>query len=122
MPLSSPINSVIYQGNLPYPENILDLAEAFYHGFRCGVVHNAKIMEYGRINPDKMISPDIIQEKPWAPGTAQIEVSVNPSLLFKAVVAKFEDYLVRLRDKTQIDLRTKFANRFKSDTGITLAP
>jgi len=29
---------------------ITDIANALYHGFRCGLLHSGRILEYGRIN------------------------------------------------------------------------
>jgi len=116
--LSKTINSVEYKNNLPYEVIITDLAHAFYHGFRCGIIHNAKIMEYGRINGDPKIAPDVIQERKWDNEGTQIEVAVNPGLLFKVLKYNFQTYLQELGNKKNTNLRENFAKRFKQDTGI----
>ena len=116
--LSRPIHSVGYKNSLPYEVIITDLAHAFYHGFRCGIIHNAKIMEYGRINGDPKIAPDVIQERKWDNDDTLIEVAVNPSLLFKGLKYKFESYLQELGNKENTDLRENFAKKFKQDTDV----
>lgn len=97
-------------------ERIETLAQGFYHGFRCAIVHNAMIMDYGRISGEP-VAPKTVQLRPW---DGKREIAVNPTLLFAAVLKRFDEYISDLLDKNNNELRQRFASKFERDFGIKL--
>lgn len=101
---------------------IENLAQAFYHGFRCGIVHSAMIMDYGRITDRPDIAPQMIQARKWGKTIKDREVVVSPALLLRSVIRGFETYIQALKDQSQQALRQHFANKMKRDFGVILNP
>ena len=117
--INPPINSIDFRNG--QPKQISSLAEAFYFGFRCGVVHNASIINYGRISgPDKV--PEVIQLRQWGAHGENREVGVCPEILLECVTEKHNCYIQDLLNKTNSELRQNFASKFERDFGITLSP
>jgi hypothetical protein len=111
-----PLESSTFYSDEWSPETIANLSHAFYHGFRCGIVHNGRVLEYGRISGD-LEAPKIVQVKPWKNGGGR-EVAVNPRLLIERVDKIFHDYVDKLLDPSNKDLREKFAKKFERDFAI----
>ena len=125
-PISPPIKSWTWyfdkSGNQKTKiEQIETLAQGFYHGFRCGIVHGAMIRDYGRISGIEA-APKIIQLRQWGQNPNEVEIAVNPTLLFQLVSNTFNRYIADLLDEKNQELRRKFANKFYKDFGITLIP
>jgi len=93
---------------------ISDCADAFWIGFRNGIVHNAMILPFGRINRSPI---GIFNEELWDKKQNLIQITINPKNLFKRVVKVFDDYISRLLVSSNIDLRNNFKNKFLRDFG-----
>lgn len=109
-----------YDGNKKFrifrnikPTNDHDFAWGFYKAFRNGIVHNGLVLPIGRHNrSDKknMITCDF-----WGSSNQNIELRVNPQLLFNKVKICFNKYIRQLRmSKT---LQRRFQNKFFRDFG-----
>ena len=86
---------------------VLDL---MYEGIRCGLYHsgitNGKIFLTGEI------------ETPMAFDLQLQMLIVNPHLLVPKLKGHLKDYVERLRDTNNVDLRTKFEVRYDFDTRV----
>ena len=113
------IQSSTYRNGEWWVEPIHSLDKAFWHGFRCGIIHNGMILEYGRISTPR-IAPEIVQlrDRDDKHGT---EVAVNPVLLLERVNQLFQDYMRQLLSPSETELRKKFAAKFERDFGVVLA-
>lgn len=100
-------------------EEIKHLAYAFYHGFRSGIVHGGRILEYGRISGPQ-VAPKIIQIRKWGEKSENQEVAVSPELLFECVENRFMDYIKALTEGNNLKLRQNFAKKFGLDFGVSL--
>ncbi len=114
-----PIESWSYKNNslVPRPESIDTLAKGFYHAFRCGIIHGAMIMDYGRISGEP-VAPQLVQLRSW---NGHREIAVNPTLLFNVVVKRFDAYILELLNSDNRKLRERFRNKFFRDFGIKLS-
>ncbi len=65
-----------------------DYADAFWFGFRNGIVHNGMILPFGRINRSSKTS--IIKEEIWDNKNNFIEITINPANLFVSVIKTFK--------------------------------
>lgn len=100
---------------------IKDLAEAFYHAFRCGIVHSAMILDYGRISGGDIVGTGkVVSLRKW--GNEEREVAVNPFELLTRVEKVFDDYVDLLRDKANRRLRINFARKFLRSFGAKVVP
>ncbi|KKM69515.1 hypothetical protein LCGC14_1450010 [marine sediment metagenome] len=90
-----------------------DYAWGFYKAFRNGIVHNGLVLPFGRHNrSDK--NNQIISSS-WGKFNQNIELKVNPQLLFKNVKKSFRKYIRQLRiSKT---LQKRFQNKLYRDFG-----
>jgi len=115
--IKPPITSCYYSSKKKkwFSEQIHDVAEGFYHCFRCGVVHSGMILEYGRIN--KRYPEELIKIIEWK--TDKREINVNPSKLLQTIKEKFNDYIMELRNNNQ-KLKKNFIKRLKFDYGLKL--
>lgn len=94
--------------------NVLSLVDAvldlMYEGVRCGLYHsgitNGKIFLTGEINT------------PIAFELQNQMLVVNPHLLVPRLKAHLRDYIARLRDINNLDLRTRFETRYDFDTRV----
>ena len=86
---------------------VLDL---MYEGIRCGLYHsgitNGKIFLTGEI------------KTPMGFELQNQMLIVNPHLLVPKLKAHLQDYVVRLRDVNNTDLRAKFEMRYDFDTRV----
>ncbi len=84
-------------------DNYDNYAAAFYSGFRCGILHEARIKHYGGIDGKvKLINYDLRQGC----------ILVNPVSLISSVSSAYNDYMKRLRNG-DTELVRKFRIRFK---------
>lgn len=97
------------------------LDQAFWHGYRCGIIHNGMILEYGRISGS--FGEQVVQLREREDGKGQ-EVVVNPGILIRRVDEIFKIYIQQLLDEdgSNQTLRKNFAEKFERDFGITIKP
>ncbi len=117
-PIDPKIQSSTYRKGEWCVEQIDSLDKAFWHGFRCGIIHNGMILEYGRISASE-VAPKIVQlrEREDKNGT---EVAVNPALLLERINQLFQEYIRQLLGPSETELRKKFAAKFERDFGVAL--
>ena len=104
-------------------KTLTDVADVLYHGYRCGILHQAHIPPYGGVDPGASHAAQVI-----IPGLAKYKstglncpmVTLNPLLLLNDVRAAFEQYLSELKDRdTKHDqLRANFKSKFSSSFGV----
>ena len=104
-------------------DTLADVADVLYHGYRCGILHQAHIPPYGGVDPGAAHAAQVI-----VPGLAKYNttgldcptVILNPLLLLKDVRTSFEQYIGELKDRdTKHDqLRANFKSKFSSSFGI----
>src|SRR5207237_180035 len=92
------------------PEFIKDLAEKLYEDARCGLSHDA--MTRHRIMLSHRAKAPIGVSMNKVTG-AVAAVVINPGLWVDEVDAHLKEYVARLRDVKNVDLRTKFETLFK---------
>lgn len=119
-PIQPPIHSYTYTLQGWRKEAILSLDHAFWHGFRCGIIHNGMILEYGRISGDP-IAPKIVQIRDREDSKGK-EVAVNPRLLIDRVDRVSRNYVRRLTQRSERKLRNNFSAKFMRDFGLKLTP
>jgi hypothetical protein len=96
-------------------ETIKDVADGFYHCFRCGVVHSAGIMEYGRIST--RYTGEMIRVVEWAEGKQ--EINVNPVELLRKLKCIFADYIRRLKEEEFLP-KKNFIEKFRLEYGVQI--
>ena len=97
-----------------------DYAQAFYHIFRCSLLHNAMIGDCGRIS-GKSILKKSIKLRSWRCRNKKgREIAVNPILLLKNLEVFFNRYIKKLHDANEKNLRRNFVKKFEWDFGITI--
>lgn len=97
-----------------------DYAQAFYHIFRCGLLHNAMIADCGRIS-GKSILKKSIKLRSWKYGNKKgREIAVNSILLLKNLEVFFNRYIEKLYDKREENLRRNFVKKFEWDFGVKI--
>lgn len=109
-----------YDGNIHFrkfrimnPSKDHDFAWGFYKAFRNGIVHNGLVLPFGRHN--RSDKNNVIISNSWGKSNQNIELKVNPQLLFKKVKKCFKKYIRQLRrSKT---LQKRFQNKFFRDFG-----
>ena len=113
-----PIDSVKPNGNdHPCPERIASIPEEFYHGFRCGLVHSGRILEYGGVNRENRKNAFVV--KKWKSGRKKgFEIQLNPVILFKDLEKFFKQYLSDLK-KPGV-LQNNFKKKFYWEYAIKL--
>jgi hypothetical protein len=105
------------------PERQLDLkkvSEVFYHGLRCGLLHQAHAMPYCGVVPGgPAIEVHEKGETEYAAGGDCPTVVFNPWQIFDDTVKVFETYLKNLKDPSTkySDLRDRFKKKFTDSFG-----
>lgn len=114
----------------PRHNPLTDVADVLYHGFRCGILHEAHAPLYCGILPGN--SPPKIEPTNHAkygagatsstPGTDCPVVAIYPEHLFGEVMTFFAGYLVNLKDKDMRydPLRDSFKKKFSASFGIDI--
>lgn len=94
-------------------------AQAFWEGFRCGIVHNAMILPFGRINTEPA---NIIDEAIWVDsnGDRRVDLVIHPINLFNKVKDIFSIYIKKLKNPKNIPLKNNFKAKFKRDFGYQI--
>lgn len=99
--------------SIQYFPDLKNLADVFYHGFRCSVMHAGMLPEYCRISgTGKLIRIDV-----WHRKQNLQEVVVDPHALILKIEKNFDNYIKELKNPNQKKLRKKFANKFCNATG-----
>lgn len=120
--LSYPIDHLDHRRN--GPKQLKRLEEVLYHGFRCGILHEAHIPLYGSIDP----SGPHFRETPSglatyaSTGADCPNVTINPLLLLGDLKSYFASYVVRLKSTDTQDepLRKKFKVKFSDSFGVSV--
>ena len=96
-----------------------DYAQAFWEGVRCGIVHNAMILPFGRINTEPA---NIIDEVTWVDnnGDDRVDLVIHPINLFHKVKDIFNVYITNLKDPKNKQLRDNFEAKFERDFGYQI--
>ena len=99
---------------------VQDYSQAFYQIFRCGLLHNAMIMDCGRIS-SKSILKKSIKLRSWKfENKKGKEIAVNPILLFKNLEMFFKQYINKLFNSNEEELRKNFVRKFEWDFGVRI--
>jgi len=115
--IEPPIETCYYSKGNWFKEAINDVADAFYHCFRCGIVHSGRILEYGRINP--RYPDEIIRVVTWDEKRNNREINVNPAALVKKIREVFMRYIEKLKANESV-LKQNFVKKFKMEYGIEI--
>lgn len=119
-PLPSPIRrDPAMQG----PNELLDLADVLYHGFRCGILHEAHVPLFGAINgQDTLASFHPNAFTTYLDGTPCLTVVVDPGKLRAHVANWFDHYIERLLnlDAAHDNLRVAFRRKFEMSFGVVV--
>jgi len=97
---------------------ISDTATGIYYCFRCGVVHSARIFEYGRIN--RLDKDKIVTVQDWEfEGKSGREIQLNPVLLIDELEIVFNDYIQRLLQGDS-ELKKNFIKKIQIEYSIQI--
>jgi len=97
-------------------DEVKSVAEAIYHGFRCGILHSARIMEYGRINRD--FEKEVIKILQWGTDNKK-EINIHAPKFFSKPEEVFNNYIKILKDESDEEYKINFLKRFNFEYGIT---
>jgi hypothetical protein len=103
-----------------------DVADVLYHGFRCGILHQAHIPPYGGVDPgaEQAARADVSGLVKYKSSGADCpSVIVNPLKLLEGLNEAFEAYLQELkeRDPKNDQLRENFKRKFSTSFGIDIS-
>lgn len=100
------------------------VADVIYHGFRCGILHQAHIPLYGAVDPGGAHFNDAGSgtTKYAADGSDCPTLVVNPLRLLEDLKAYFSQYISDLKNTDpQFDaLRVNFKTKFSDSFGVTV--
>ena len=115
----------------PRHDQLSDVADVLYHGFRCGILHQAHAPLYCGIIPgDSPPAVEATNHARYAPGATSSTpgadcpvVVIYPGHLFGEVMGCFDNYINNLKDKdpTNEPLRTRFKTKFSESFGVDLS-
>jgi hypothetical protein len=97
-------------------EGIKTIADALWHGFRCGVLHSGRILEYGRINE---LYDTPISIEPWESNPDKKDIHINTFSLLKEIKKVFKSYMKDLKSNREPQKRN-FIKKFQFDYGVKL--
>lgn len=103
-----------------------DVADVLYHGFRCGILHQAHITPYGLVDPgaDSPVRQETAGYVKYKnSGSDCPSVVINPLKLLEDLTQVFEQYLRELKDPnpTYNPLRNKFKRKFSESFGVDVS-
>lgn len=134
IPLKTPIDGYrpsISSGAKPRHEQLTNIADVLYTGFRCGILHQAHAPLYCGIVPGN--SPPTVEATDHAKyaGSAKYSTSgdfcpvvvICPEHLFDEVIRFFSEYLKNLKVKhaSREPLRNNFKRKFTDSFGIDIS-
>jgi hypothetical protein len=105
------------------PATLTDFADVLYHGFRCGILHEAHITPYGVLSAQDMILSCVPTGLTFYQGGVDCPtVVIYPKLFLDALEAFLVTYVSQLLnpDAAFNDLRTHFKTKFKASFGIDI--
>jgi len=79
-----------------------EMAEKFYKQIRCGILHQAEVEGNSRV----LIKGDLVKYTDDGKGLV-----INRKLFHKQLVREFEDYVARLREPSNQELRKRFRKK-----------
>ena len=114
--IEPPIATVSFDTHKGWIEtSIHSVAEGFYHGIRCGILHSARIMEYCRLN--RYHEKEIIKLLEWDSINHRREINIHAPAFFHKLEDIFLAYTEDLRHE-QEEIKINFLKRFNFDYGI----
>lgn len=114
--INPPIKSCNFRNDKWEEIEITSVAEGFYLGFRCGILHSARIMEYGRIN--RYHKDEIIKVLEWNPSKKTKEINVHAPALFMKLEKIFKEYIKVLKEEKSEEYKINFLKRYNFEYGI----
>lgn len=116
-------SQIQHKDNSGHEYTLENVADVLYHGFRCGILHQAHVTPYGLVDPD-LTQPPIRHDsgclKYTATGADCPVVIANPIKMLSDVEAAFTSYISDLKDRDPKNdgLRDNFKSRFTNSFGI----
>lgn len=102
---------------------LIDVADVLWHGFRCGILHQAHIPLYGTITPGGNAFAETASGFTYyANGTDCPTVNVVPATLLDAITTYFNAYIGKLKDRNPANdqLRVHFKTKASDSFGIDI--
>jgi hypothetical protein len=104
---------------------LVDIADVIYHGFRCGILHQAHITPYGGVDPgtDEAVRSGLFGLLRYkATGAECPSVILNPLILLNDLQEAFDVYLEELNDRRGNNdrLRENFKAKFSGSFGVDI--
>ncbi|MFC1594253.1 hypothetical protein ACFL38_02895 [Candidatus Omnitrophota bacterium] len=96
--------------------HVKDLADFFYEGFRCQILHNFMLTEYSTIG----WQTGLVHINTWNTKKDLKEIIINPRLLTERLESVFLDYIDDLLNPKNAQLREAFVKKLFIDTGVKL--
>lgn len=123
---SAPLATAIKHKDGKKEETLGDIADVLYHGFRCGILHQAHITLYGLINPgaaEPVLQQSAGYTKYKDSGADCPSVVINPLKLLEDVSQAFEAYVrdLKNRDPQHDLLRENFKGKFSKSFGVDIS-
>jgi len=117
--INPPINTLIsYKNDIPQKCKIKTVAQGLFVGFRCGIVHSARILEFGRINRNDQVNA--ITVLPWNEGgKSGVEIQINPLLLLNELEVIFRSYIQKLKNNDPNTVK-HFKKKFAFEYGTAI--
>jgi hypothetical protein len=120
---SSPLPTTIQHDDGKRKHVLSDVADVLYHGFRCGILHQAHMSPYCGIAPNARDPVHIEASgmlKYKSSGADCPAVIIDPLALLEDLLKSFEAYVGELKDRDPRHdaLRAKFKNKFSSSFGV----
>jgi len=109
-------------GSRTKPRTLRNVADVLYHGFRCGILHQAHIPPYCGVALGVAVCEFSEQIRYKASGVYCTSVVVDPLALREALDEAFEVYLRELKDRDLKNnpLRENFKRKFSNSFGIDI--
>lgn len=104
---------------------LMDIADVIYHGFRCGILHQAHITPYGGVDPgtDEAVRYGLFGLLRYkADGAECPSVILNPLILLDDLQGAFDSYIDELNDRRGHNdrLRENFKAKFSGSFGVDI--
>jgi len=110
------------RGGIPHRNRLLDdCADVLYHGFRCGILHEAGLPPWAAIvEQDELVTVEESGLAEYEDGTACPVVIVDPFKLRNRLKNILDDYTTSLKDPAPENnsFRENFATKFSATFGI----
>lgn len=114
-----PIKSCKFENGKWIKVEVQEVADALYHGFRCGLVHSGRVYEYGRINEN--FPSEIIKIEPWGKDKDKTrEINVHTTGLLSILEKVFRQYIEDLKANQQ-PLKRNFIKKMHFEYGLDLS-